>query len=62
MKVLNLKEMEVVEGGGGNKYVLVACGAILATMEYSIVNPIWAAIHLSSGAGCLLYTAMSSVQ
>lgn len=58
MKKLEIEEMESIEGGG-NPAVLAACGAIVATMEYSVVNPVWAAFHLSAGAGCMLYTALS---
>ncbi len=60
MNTLNLKEMEMIEGGGANnRYILFACGFIISTMELSMVNPVWAAVHLSAGAGCMMYTGMS---
>lgn len=59
MKKLELQQMEMIEGGTGNKYALAVCGAIITTMEYSIINPIWAAFHLSAAGGCLMYAALS---
>ena len=55
MKSLNLKEMEVVEGGGKiPQQVYAACGVLAVTMEFSLINPVWAAFHLSAVAGCAL--------